>query len=52
MAKILIVEDDEKLRNELKTFLINNGYEVDTLKEFNDTINSILNKQRDRKSVV
>ena len=47
MAKILIVEDDEKLRNELKTFLINNGYEVDTLTEFNDTINSILNKQSD-----
>ena len=47
MAKILIVEDDEKLRNELKTFLINNGYEVDTLTEFNDTINSILNKQTD-----
>lgn len=42
MAKILIVEDDEKLRKELKTFLVNNGYEVNTLNEFNDSINKIM----------
>ena len=42
MKKILIVEDDEKLRNELEIFLNNNGYEVQALKEFNDTINRIL----------
>lgn len=42
MPKILIVEDDEKLRNELEIFLNNNGYEVQALKEFNDTINRIL----------
>jgi DNA-binding response OmpR family regulator len=42
MAKILIVEDDEKLRKELKTFLVNNGYEVNTLDEFNDSINKIM----------
>ncbi len=42
MQKILIVEDDEKLRNELEIFLNNNGYEVQALKEFNDTINRIL----------
>lgn len=42
MPKILIVEDDEKLRNELEIFLNNNGYEAQALKEFNDTINIIL----------
>lgn len=42
MQKILIVEDDEKLRNELEIFLNNNGYEAYTLKKFDDTINKIL----------
>ena len=42
MKKILIVEDDEKLRNELEIFLNNNGYKAQTLKEFKDTINKIL----------
>lgn len=42
MKKILIVEDDEKLRNELEIFLSNNGYEAQTLKEFKNTINKIL----------
>ena len=42
MRKILIVEDDEKLRNELEIFLNNNGYKAQTLKEFKDTINKIL----------
>lgn len=42
MQKILIVEDDEKLRNELQIFLRNNGYEADVLKEFNNTIQDIL----------
>lgn len=32
MEKILIVEDDQKLRNELEIFLNNNGYEVESLK--------------------
>ena len=31
MKKILIVEDDEKLRNELEIFLNNNGYKAQTL---------------------
>ncbi len=43
MQKILIVEDDEKLRNELETFLNNNGYQAETLKSFNHTIQDILN---------
>lgn len=43
MQKILIVEDDEKLRDELETFLNNNGYQAETLKSFNHTIQDILN---------
>lgn len=42
MHKILIVEDDEKLRCELEIFLNNNGYQVEALKIFNNTINDIL----------
>ncbi len=47
MQKILIVEDDEKLRNELEIFLTNNGYSVESLKTFNNTILDILNKRPD-----
>lgn len=43
MQKILIVEDDEKLRKELEIFLENNGYKVESLKEFENTVSSILN---------
>ena len=42
MQKILIVEDDEKLRNELEIFLNKNGYEAQSLKIFEDTIQDIL----------
>ena len=42
MQKILIVEDDEKLRYELEKFLNNNGYEAESLKTFNNTIQDIL----------
>lgn len=42
MDKILIAEDDEKLRNELEIFLNNNGYETISLKTFDDTLNDIL----------
>ncbi len=42
MSKILIVEDDEKLRNELEIFLNNNGYEAESLKIFDNTIADIL----------
>lgn len=41
MQKILIVEDDEKLRNELQIFLNNNGYRTETLNSFEETINDI-----------
>lgn len=43
MQKILIVEDDEKLRNELEIFLNNNGYKAESLKRFDNTIQDILN---------
>lgn len=42
MKKILIVEDDEKLRNELVIFLSNNGYEAKCLENFDNTIDDIL----------
>lgn len=42
MQKILIVEDDEKLRNELEIFLNNNGYQAESLKSFDNTIADIL----------
>lgn len=45
MSKILIIEDEEKLRNELKTYLVNNGYEVLLLEEFDNTINFILDNK-------
>lgn len=47
MQKILIVEDDEKLRCELKTFLNNNGFEVQIIERFDNTVEDILNKKAD-----
>ena len=42
MQKILIVEDDEKLRDELEIFLNTNGYNSISLKTFKNTLNDIL----------
>lgn len=42
MQRILIIEDDEKLRDELEIFLNNNGYQAESLKTFDNTINDIL----------
>lgn len=47
MQKILIVEDDEKVRNELDIFLTNNGYKVETLKNFDNTIQDIIDTKPD-----
>ena len=47
MSKILIVEDDKKLRNELEIFLNNNGYQAYSLETFENTINDILNMNPD-----
>lgn len=44
---ILIVEDDVKLRNELKTFLEKNGYEVSVIEKFENTVEDILNLKPD-----
>ena len=47
MSKILIIEDDEKLRKELKIFLEKNGYEVVILENFENTIEDALNEKPD-----
>lgn len=46
--KILIVEDDYKIRQELKTLLESNNYQVDLIEDFtNDVIYEIINKEKD-----
>ena len=47
MHKILIVEDDEKLRKELEIFLNKNGYKAEVLKDFSNTIEDILSEKAD-----
>ena len=45
MKKIVIVEDDKKLRKELEIFLQNNGYEVELIEEFQQVAQDILEKR-------
>ena len=45
--KILIVEDENVIRNELKTLLENSGYEVLALEKFHNTKEDILNEKPD-----
>ena len=47
MQKILIVEDDKKLRSELETFLNKNGFIAKGLEKFDNTIQDILNENPD-----
>ena len=47
MQKILIVEDDKKLRQELETFLNKNGFTAKGLEKFDNTIQDILNEKAD-----
>ena len=47
MQKILIVEDDKKLRQELETFLNKNGFQAKGLEKFDNTIQDILNEKAD-----
>ena len=47
MERILIVEDEVKIREELKTFLENNGYEILTINNFENTLDQI-KKTRNR----
>ena len=42
MKTILIVEDEEKIREELKNFLTNNGYNVEIITDFENTESEIL----------
>lgn len=41
MAKIVIVEDDEKLSQELEIFLIRNGYETEGLRQFDHVLEQL-----------
>lgn len=43
MKRILIAEDNEKLRDELEIFLNNNGFKAGSLKDFENTLTEILN---------
>ena len=47
MQKILIIEDDEKLRCELETFLNKNGFVATSLKKFDNAVEDILKIQED-----
>lgn len=47
IQKILIIEDDEKLRNELETFLNKNGFVATSLKKFDNAVEDILNEKAD-----
>lgn len=45
MFKIIIVEDDKEIREELKILLQNSGYEVIAISEFENVANKILEEQ-------
>ena len=47
MQKILIVEDDKKLRKELETFLTKHGFTAKGLEKFDNTIQDILTENAD-----
>lgn len=47
MASIIIVEDDECIREELKQLLVNNGYRAEYLLNFVDAAKQILEKNPD-----
>ena len=47
MKRILIIEDDEKLRCELETFLNKNGFVATSLNKFNNAVEDILNEKAD-----
>ena len=42
MSKILIIEDDEKLRKELEIFLNKNGYEATSLENFENPVKDVI----------
>lgn len=47
MQRILIVEDDEKLRKEMEIFFCQNGYQAESLSTFDNTVAAILEKKAD-----
>ena len=47
MQKILIIEDEKKLRKELETFLNKHGFIAKGLEKFDNTIQDILNENAD-----
>lgn len=47
MQKILIIEDEKKIREELERFLNNNGFEAVVLANFNNVIDDILRQNAD-----
>ena len=47
MKKIMIVEDDKKIRKELETFLNKHGFIAKSLEKFDNTIQDILNENAD-----
>lgn len=47
MQKILIIEDDEKLRDELEVFLTKNGFFVESLEVFDNVVENVLNAKAD-----
>ena len=47
MKRILIIEDDEKLRCELETFLNKNGFVATSLNKFDNAVEDILNEKVD-----
>ena len=42
MAKILIIEDEIKLRQELEVYLNNNGYQTEVIESYLDNLLKIL----------
>lgn len=47
MQKIVIIEDDEKLRKELEAFLSHNGYQVEAITQFKQVVETIIEKHPD-----
>lgn len=45
MEKIILIEDDEKIRIELKNFLVNYNYEVVIVEEFENIVENTLNEK-------
>lgn len=47
MSKIYIVEDDDKIKNEISIFLNKNGYETEKIESFDNIIQDILDSTSD-----